>query len=217
MTHETKHRLPWCALLAALTASLANGQEVYFSPHGGCAAALVKAIDSAKTSVDIAAYSITPTPISEALLRASARGCTVRMVIDRRQKNQPTSTAHDLAASGVTTRADMLHTTMHAKLLLIDRTTAWCGSYNWTANAEKRNAEILLQISDKKAVASLSTWFDALFRTSTPFATAPATSPQPHSSINGGTNNATRSRPLHVPRRQGNPRGHPRSKSLERT
>jgi hypothetical protein len=42
--------------------------EVYFSPKGGCADAIIRELDRAKSSVLVQAYSFTSAPIAKALL-----------------------------------------------------------------------------------------------------------------------------------------------------
>jgi phosphatidylserine/phosphatidylglycerophosphate/cardiolipin synthase-like enzyme len=51
----------------------ANSVQVYFSPNGGCTKAIVQALDQAKRSVRVQAYSFTSAPIAEALKRAYQR------------------------------------------------------------------------------------------------------------------------------------------------
>jgi len=58
---------------------------LYFSPRGGCEAAIVKAIDTAKLDISVAAYSFSSKPIGLALYRALKRGIIVRILLDKRQ------------------------------------------------------------------------------------------------------------------------------------
>ena len=69
------------ALLALFSASTrARGEEraarpveVFFSPHGGCEAAVVRELANARTSVLVLAYSFTNAAIAKALVAAHAR------------------------------------------------------------------------------------------------------------------------------------------------
>jgi len=48
--------------------------QVYFSPHGGRAEAVIEALNSAKKTVLVQAYSFTSAPIAKALVEAHRRG-----------------------------------------------------------------------------------------------------------------------------------------------
>ena len=122
---------------------------IFFSPHGGCEATIINAIDTASESINVAAYSFSSKPIARALYAASKRGITVRVLLDRRQPKMHYSMADDLLDNGLTIRIDRRETMMHMKLILIDDDQIICGSYNFSASAENRNAEILTVIKSK--------------------------------------------------------------------
>ena len=88
--------------LAALLigASQADAQyypRPYFSPNGGGAAATAQLIDRARSTIDVAMYSVsTSGPIWQALQRATARGVTVRVIL-----NKATSSNKHKAAFGI--------------------------------------------------------------------------------------------------------------------
>jgi hypothetical protein len=48
---------------------------VYFSPNGGCTDAVAKALEGAKQTVLVQAYSFTSAPIAKALVGHSPRHC----------------------------------------------------------------------------------------------------------------------------------------------
>jgi len=48
--------------------------KVYFSPHGGCTEAVVRAVWTAQKQVLVEAYSFTSEPIAVALIEAEKRG-----------------------------------------------------------------------------------------------------------------------------------------------
>ena len=52
-----------------------------FSPRGGTEAAITKAIDAARASVDVAMLTLTSRPIMDAVLRAGSRGLKVRITL----------------------------------------------------------------------------------------------------------------------------------------
>jgi len=58
-----------------------------------------------------------------------------------------------LIAAGMDVRIDGEVAIAHNKVLIVDGVTVVSGSYNWTACAEKRNAENLFVLRDKKIAA----------------------------------------------------------------
>ncbi|MDE2029923.1 MAG: phospholipase D family protein, partial [Alphaproteobacteria bacterium] len=116
--------------------------ELAFSPNGGAENLVIKAIGSAKRSIDVAAYAFTSHPIAEALIAAHGKGVNVRVVIDHEQvEKYYHSIAPYLIAHGVKLRVDIVHSLMHDKYLVIDGKTVETGSFNYTVSAQRYNAE----------------------------------------------------------------------------
>jgi phosphatidylserine/phosphatidylglycerophosphate/cardiolipin synthase-like enzyme len=114
--------------------------EVYFSPNGGCTAAAVAEIAKAKTAIAFEAYSFTSPEILHALRAARSRGVTIRAIYDRSQKNAAKSLADELGVPAVYG----IQKIMHDKVIVIDAKVVVTGSFNFTVNAEKFNAENML-------------------------------------------------------------------------
>lgn len=150
------------------------GQEVavYFSPRGGCTSAIVDALCTATTSVDIAAYQLTSEPIAEAIVAAQKRGVAVRVVVDRTQESTQSTTPSMLNAKRVPMRTDLVERIQHNKYAVIDRRKVITGSFNWSAAAETRNAENLIVILDEKTAACFSDNFQSHWNHSRPFSSA---------------------------------------------
>src|SRR5438445_12580576 len=77
--------------------------EVYFSPHGGCTEAVVKALEKAKTTVLVQAYSFTSAPIAKALVDAAKRGVKVDVILDKSQRTEKYSEADFMVNGGIPT------------------------------------------------------------------------------------------------------------------
>jgi phosphatidylserine/phosphatidylglycerophosphate/cardiolipin synthase-like enzyme len=122
--------------------------RVYFSPRGGCEEAIVAAIDDAKATIRVQAYSFTSRPVEAALAKAKGRGVDVRVALDDSNRNPATSQADELAAAGVLVLLDGSHPIAHSKTLVIDEHIVITGSYNLSA-AARSNLENLLVIDDK--------------------------------------------------------------------
>ena len=128
--------------------SAASNVEVFFSPHGGCTAAVVKELGNAKTSVLVQAYSFTSAPIAKALVDAHKRGVRVEVILDRSQRTAKHSSADFMAHAGIRTLIDARHAIAHNKVMVIDGEVVITGSFNFTKAAEESNAENLLVIRD---------------------------------------------------------------------
>ena len=126
-----------------------NDVSVYFSPNGGCTDAVVKALDQAKDTVLVQAYSFTSAPIAKAVVDAHKRGVKIQVILDKSQRTEKYSSADFLAHAGVPVQIDDKHQIAHNKIMIIDGETVITGSFNFTKAAEEHNAENLLIIHNK--------------------------------------------------------------------
>jgi len=132
------------------TASYAAGDiACYFSPSGGCTAAVVNEIRQARQQILLQAYSFTSAPIATALVEAHQRGVAVYIILDKSQRTERYSSADFVAHAGIPTLIDAAHAIAHNKIMLIDGLTIITGSFNFTTNAEQNNAENLLIIRNR--------------------------------------------------------------------
>jgi phosphatidylserine/phosphatidylglycerophosphate/cardiolipin synthase-like enzyme len=127
--------------------------QIYFSPDGGCTAAVVAALGSARRTVLVQAYSFTSAPIAGALRDAHDRGVDVRVILDKSQRTEHYSSSTFLRHAGVPTWIDSAHAIAHNKVMVIDGETVVTGSFNFTKAAEQHNAENLLIIKDSALAA----------------------------------------------------------------
>jgi phosphatidylserine/phosphatidylglycerophosphate/cardiolipin synthase-like enzyme len=147
-----------------------DGIAVYFSPNGGCAEAIVHAVDGAHECVYVQAAQFTSAPIARALVAAKNRGVDVRVIVDRKKEDDDHSQTDRLLAAGIPTFADGQHHTAHNKLMLIDHHLILTGSFNFTRDADTQNAENLLLIDGKpKLLAAYEHNFKEHLGHSTPF------------------------------------------------
>lgn len=140
----------WLALLMISAASWTDAAEidVYFSPNGGLAAAIVAEIDRAKESIDVMVFTISEPKIVQALRRAHERGLEVRLLVNPAQEKSRVSKAGYLYSLGLIVRADPRHTRMHNKVTIIDAQVVCTGSANYSKSADRSNAENLVIIRD---------------------------------------------------------------------
>jgi phosphatidylserine/phosphatidylglycerophosphate/cardiolipin synthase-like enzyme len=89
MSHRSmRHLVVLIVLIAMATPALTAGSEclpvtVCFTPGGNCTALIVQALNTAKQSVLVQAYSFTSAPIAKALLDAHTRGVQVQVILDQ--------------------------------------------------------------------------------------------------------------------------------------
>jgi phosphatidylserine/phosphatidylglycerophosphate/cardiolipin synthase-like enzyme len=139
----------------------ASGITVYFSPHGGCRDAVVGQINKARTSIDFQAYSFTSYEIARALVAAHDRGVNVIAVLDEKASREEYRQPDFIAEHGIPTYVDGRHPIAHNKVVVIDNSTVITGSFNFTEQAEKANAENLLVITGNQKLAAA---YDANFK-----------------------------------------------------
>ena len=122
--------------------------KAYFSPRGGCTAAIVRNIDHAKKFVDVAIYSFTSRKIADALIRAYRRGVRIRVVADEGASRGRRCVVPLLEKFGIPVRYKRGSGggLMHNKYAVIDGKIVITGSFNWTKSAEYRNDENLVVI-----------------------------------------------------------------------
>ncbi|MCC6299078.1 MAG: DUF1669 domain-containing protein [Anaerolineales bacterium] len=128
---------------------------------GGVDGPLVAAIDAARLSVDVAAYSLTLNSVRNALLRAHDRGVTVRMVME--STNMDTSDVEILLEAGIPIVGDEQDGLMHDKFMVIDKSEVWLGSMNFTDSGAYDDDNSLMRIRSTKMAENFSKEFDEMF------------------------------------------------------
>jgi phosphatidylserine/phosphatidylglycerophosphate/cardiolipin synthase-like enzyme len=136
------------ALLLSFAIHATADIQVYFSPDGGCTAAVVDNLSKATNTVLVQAYSFTSAPIAKALVDAKKRGVKIEVILDKSQRREKYREADFLLHAGVPTWIDAKHAIAHNKIMVIDSHTVLTGSFNFTKAAEENNAENLLVIED---------------------------------------------------------------------
>ena len=116
----------------------------HFSPKGGCTAAIVKELATARWEVLVQAYSFSCPDIAKALIAAAARRVKVTVLLDRSNELETYSELGDLERHGIKVWIDSSHAIAHNKVMVLDQKTVITGSFNFTRQAENNNAENLL-------------------------------------------------------------------------
>jgi len=144
--------------------------ELYFtdptsplSPQGtgGVDGPIVDAIDRARLSIDVAAYSLSLNSVRNALLRAHDRGVTVRMVME--STNMDRSDPQILIDAGVPIIGDNRQGLMHDKFIVIDKSEIWLGAMNFTDSGTYEDNNNLMRIHSTKIAENYSVEFNEMF------------------------------------------------------
>ena len=128
-----------------------------------CTQVVVNALDAAKMTVLVQAYSFTSPQIAQALVRAHQRGVKVEVILDKSQLTEQASCADLLTHASIPTMIDAHHRRgiAHNKVMIIDGETVITGSFNFSRRAEENNAENVLLVSDKAMAARYTkNWHD---------------------------------------------------------
>ena len=100
-------------------------------------------IDSAKTSLDVEAQSLSDDTIVDAIVLAHQAKVDVHVVLDAETLNTPAQTAAlaKLKQYGVPVRG-LKNPDLHAKAIVVDEALTWIGSQNMTPTALEQNREV---------------------------------------------------------------------------
>lgn len=156
-------------LIFVLGTTLYAQDEVRFSPKGGAQDLVVRAIDSAKTEICLAAYQLTNPAIGIALARAAKRGVSLRIVVDRTQPKARASLLPALKQAKIPVRVDRRHKIMHHKVVIIDGRHLVTGSFNFSTSAELVNAENCVLLRDSTLVNEFRRDFQTHWQHAEPF------------------------------------------------
>ncbi|MFN2098378.1 phospholipase D family protein [Pantoea agglomerans] len=142
-------------IIGVMFISSAYAGTIYygFSPAGSAQKLVLYSINNASKSIDIAAYSFTSKDIAIALLNAKKRGIEIRVVADFKA-NEKYTVVNYLRNAGVNVRVNNNYEIMHNKFMVIDGQSVQTGSFNYTASANKRNAENVILIKDNVPLAT---------------------------------------------------------------
>ena len=144
--------------------------ELYFtnptnpiSPQGtgGVDGPLVEAIDAARLSIDVAAYSLSLNSVRNALINAHQRGVAVRMVME--SSNMDRSDPQRLIEAGIPIIGDNREGLMHDKFMILDRSEVWTGSMNFTDSGTYDDNNHLIHIRSSKMAENYTREFEEMF------------------------------------------------------
>jgi phosphatidylserine/phosphatidylglycerophosphate/cardiolipin synthase-like enzyme len=164
------------ALLAACKPAVPNGAGVSTPPRGASGVQLfvepddgvqpvVRFVNSARQSLDIAMYLLTDRPILSAIEAAQRRGVKVRVMLEEHPYGEGEgngTTFRRLQAAEIPVRwSPATFQLSHDKYAVADRKESLIGTANWTASAFASNREYGIVDDDTADVEQVAALFDA--------------------------------------------------------
>ena len=134
--------------------------QTIFSPENGDE--IIAFIDSARTSIDIEMYVFTSNEILQALKRASDRGVTIRIILEKRVINSDNERIfNELKINGIDVKwASQDYRLTHAKFIIVDDKAVLVGSHNFSNSAMRENREASVIIRAEKIVNEFKEIFE---------------------------------------------------------
>ncbi len=137
-------------------------QEVCFSPSEPCDLKLIKFMESAKTSLDIAIYDLNLDALVHQAL-VLGKKIPVRIVVDRRQAKGSHSLVPLLLKAGAQVKYGHQRGIMHNKFTIVDGKMLETGSFNYTNHAARANNENQVYLTNPVIVERFKKRFDELW------------------------------------------------------
>ena len=136
---------------------------IYISSHDDIFQIITEYLEKAKTEILVCSYLLTLPIIISHLVRAKKRGCVVKVMLDRDDRN--ILTRDFLRQNGIECRIwRSPRGILHAKYIVVDRANALVGSANLTHDAMNNSYEILVIVKNKRDVEKLVRSFEEEFR-----------------------------------------------------
>jgi phosphatidylserine/phosphatidylglycerophosphate/cardiolipin synthase-like enzyme len=150
-----------------------TGTVQYYFPRGGEAPepVLVGLMNSAKSSLDVAIYSITDSRISDAIIAAKKRDVTVRVISDKSESKSSyqKKLMDEIKSAGIPVKINAHDGIMHLKVSIIDKSIVTTGSFNYSKAAESENDEVFVVLDDVKATQDFDAEFNQMWGDSSKF------------------------------------------------
>lgn len=151
---------------------LPGGTKVaaYFGPDDEPIKPIVKMIDRANSTVDIACFVFSSPEIGQACKAAHRRGVTVRVLVDNLYASDAATKRwtyvpfRDLSKAGITFRYDNEKSKFHHKMVIVDRQLVMIGSMNLSTTGANENDENLVIIQDKNLGEKCGREFENLWQ-----------------------------------------------------
>jgi len=128
--------------------------ESYFAPTDDATGhAILRLIDAANSSLDVAIFTLTDDAVGDALIAAAERGVRLRIILDGDGATSTGSEQDKLCAAGVSLKIEDWPSKQHSKWAVADAQAVVFGSQNWTAAGNAANDENTLYVENSEFAA----------------------------------------------------------------
>lgn len=126
---------------------------------------LIDQINSAKTSLDIAIYSLTHPDIVKSISDAKKRGVAVRIISDEQQAGGKAQkqALKMLVNAKIPVKIDNHSGLMHLKITIVDQKLVTTGSFNYSKGAATDNDEVLVVLKDENLAKEWTSQFEDMW------------------------------------------------------
>lgn len=124
---------------------------------------LIKYLDTATETMDLALFELHNEGITEAIERAHERGVTVRIVTDDKFWEKKPHDLDHLKSLGIEIIDDNRSGLMHNKFVVIDGESIWTGSMNTTDNGVWKNNNNAVIVRSDELAENYTTEFEEMF------------------------------------------------------
>jgi phosphatidylserine/phosphatidylglycerophosphate/cardiolipin synthase-like enzyme len=156
---QMKFYVLMCLAMLSAACAKVTPVNVCFSPGGDCISSVTAEIENAKTEIQIQAYSLSSKPIADAVVMAKRTGVNVEILLDKSSAVAQNNAVYFASLKGIPTYLDAQHAVADNNVIIIDKSTVITGSFNFSKEADARNAENLLIIkSDRLAGIYFDNW-----------------------------------------------------------
>jgi len=123
--------------------------DVYFAPEDRVSTRLLPFLQKARRSVRFMAFSFTLDELGKALIERAQAGVDVKGIFEESGSETRYSELRRLYCAGLAVRQDGNPYIMHHKVFIIDGVWVITGSYNFSANADRRNDENVIILHNR--------------------------------------------------------------------
>mgnify|MGYP001197131657 FL=1 len=191
--------LPPTATMPSSSGTSSDWYEVYFTTprypdkpeyhQGSLDAKLVEFINTATSTIDVAAYDFDLKNVAQALADAAKRGVKVRMVTDTDIFTDDAPNIQEafdiLKKAKIPIVDDQRSAIMHNKFVIVDNRAVWTGSWNLSDGDTYRHNNHAIKIYSPQLAQNYTNEFEKMFVNRTFGASKAAGSPYPTLAISG--------------------------------
>ena len=125
---------------------------------------IIEKLESAKTSLDIAMYTLTNIQLINSILKCQNNKVKIRIILDYQMTQKYGYFLQDLLKNDISIKTnDNPEENMHHKFAIIDKKYVFNGSLNWSEKGVSKSHENILLLDNEQIVSDFSEQFNTLW------------------------------------------------------